>query len=396
MDAQPPASPRSRYELRELIGRGGMGEVFAAWDHQLEREVALKRLRQDVEHDSTLRQRVEAEARAAARVVHPNVVTVFDSGVEDGHPFIVMERLDGRNLADEMQSGPMGPSVVCKMILQVLDGLTAAHETGLVHRDVKPSNILAAKGGNWKVADFGIAKLVDSELTLTATNEVLGSPAYLAPERISGAPATERSDLYAVGVLMYEALTGRKPFDDENPLAIAMRVRDGTYTPMSSLLPELDLSLAGVVERAMAHEPEQRFGSAREMSDALRRAATTSETDATLPIAPRAATQPLPTTDEAGAPVFDLRQAAEDQDPPMPTTAEEGSKPRSPQRVMGIVLGAVVLALVLITVATFIVLSGDGDGQTRTPAVERVPNTRDGVPAPLQDALDQLEEVISR
>ena len=130
-----------------------------------------------------MRTRIEAEARAAASVVHPNVVTVFDSGVEGGHPFIVMERLDGRNLADELRGGPISVDAVRSMAVQVLDGLGAAHQLGVLHRDVKPSNVLTTAVGGWKVADFGIAKVIDSDLTLTATNEVLGSPAYMAPER---------------------------------------------------------------------------------------------------------------------------------------------------------------------------------------------------------------------
>ena len=162
-----------------------------------------------------MRRRVETEARLAARLTHPNVVTVFDSGLEAGHPFIVMERLNGRTLRDELAEGPMEPEAVRSMALQVLEALAAAHGIGLIHRDVKPGNILAAGEGTWKVADFGIATSIEDDHTLTKTGELLGSASYLAPERLEGHAATTRSDIYSLGVVMYEALTGRPPFGED-------------------------------------------------------------------------------------------------------------------------------------------------------------------------------------
>jgi serine/threonine-protein kinase len=160
--------------------------VYDAVDTRLDRPVALKRLRADLADDVAMRRRVETEARLAARLTHPNVVTVFDSGLEAGHPFIVMERLDGRTLRDELAEGPMEHEAVRSMALQVLEALAAAHGIGLIHRDVKPGNILVAGEGTWKVADFGIATSIEDDHTLTRTGELLGSASYLAPERLEG------------------------------------------------------------------------------------------------------------------------------------------------------------------------------------------------------------------
>ena len=249
-----------RYVTGQLLGTGGMGEVYDAVDTRLDRPVALKRLRADLADDVAMRRRVETEARLAARLTHPNVVTVFDSGLEGGHPFIVMERLDGRTLRDELAEGPMDPGAVRSMALQVLEALAAAHGIGLIHRDVKPGNILVAGEGSWKVADFGIATSIEDDHTLTKTGELLGSASYLAPERLEGHAATTRSDIYSLGVVMYEALTGRPPFGEGTPIALAIRIRDGRYEPLRRVAPDVEPALAKTVARAMSKDPMGRFG----------------------------------------------------------------------------------------------------------------------------------------
>ena len=220
-----------RYRLGERLGHGGMGEVFAAHDLRLDREVALKLLRADLAEQDGMRERVVAEARLAARLSHPYVVGVLDTGEQDGRPFVVMERLSGRTLRDELSDGPLPAERVRDVGLQVLRALAAAHDLGIVHRDVKPGNVLDAGVGTWKVADFGIAKWVHADETLTGTGELLGSPSYLAPERIEGQQAGPASDLYAVGVLLYEALCGRKPFEGDDPFSLATAIRDGAFEP---------------------------------------------------------------------------------------------------------------------------------------------------------------------
>src|SRR5688572_19870491 len=258
-----------RYRLGELIGHGGMGEVFAAHDLRLDREVALKLLRPELAQQDGMRERVVAEARLAARLTHPHVVGVLDAGEQDGRPFVVMERLSGRTLRDELADGPLPAERVRDVGLQVLRALAAAHELGIVHRDVKPGNVLDAGVGTWKVADFGIAKWVHADETLTGTGELMGSPSYLAPERIEGQQAGPASDLYAVGVLLYEALCGRRPFEGEDPIALATAIRDGEYERPTSVLPDADPTIVAVIERAMQRDPAERYESAAQMAAAL-------------------------------------------------------------------------------------------------------------------------------
>jgi hypothetical protein len=260
-----------RYEVGEVLGRGGMAEVFAGVDRRLGRDVAIKLLRPEISARPDVRTRFEAEARAAASLSHPNAVAVFDTGEEDGVTYIVMERLPGETLADRIAAGPLDPPDVKRVAVEVLGALHAAHAAGLAHRDVKPGNILIAADGRAKVADFGIAKSVESggAADLTGTGQLLGTPAYLAPERLNGAPATARSDIYALGVVLYEALAGAKPFDGATPLATAQAISTGSYRPLVDARPELDPALAAVVERAMATDPARRFSSAAEMSAAI-------------------------------------------------------------------------------------------------------------------------------
>src|SRR5687768_17118602 len=254
-----------RYRLGERLGHGGMGEVFAAHDLRLDREVALKLLRSDLAEQDGMRERVVAEARLAARLTHPHVVGVLDTGEQDGRPFVVMERLSGRTLRDELADGPMPPERVRDVWLQVLRALAAAHKLGIVHRDVKPGNILDAGVGTWKVGDFGIAKWVHAEETLTGTGELLGSPSYIAPERIKGDQAGPASDLYAVGVLLYESLCGRKPFEGNDPLALATAIREGEYEAPASIVPDAGPDIVTVIERAMQRDPAERYESAEAM-----------------------------------------------------------------------------------------------------------------------------------
>ena len=259
-----------RYEIGPVIGRGGMAEVRSGHDTRLDRPVAIKLLRQEMAYQPGVRSRFESEARLAARLIHPNVVAVFDSGEADGVPFIVMERLSGETLQDRMRSGPLPEGEIRAMAAEVLSALQAAHEAGILHRDIKPGNVLAAAGGRWKVGDFGIAKALELDRAdLTATGLLIGTPAYLAPERFFGSPATVASDLYSLGVLLYEALTGRRPFDADRPEAWASVVSGLTPPAVELGRPGLDPALAAAVTRCLARDPAERFASAAEMAAAL-------------------------------------------------------------------------------------------------------------------------------
>jgi serine/threonine-protein kinase len=260
-----------RYEVGPLLGRGGMAEVYAGTDRRLGRPVAVKLLTPEMAARPDVRTRFEAEARAAASLSHPNVVAVYDTGDHEGVPYIVMERLPGETLADRIAAGPLEVGRVRTMADEVLDALGTAHAAGLVHRDVKPANILLTADGRTKVADFGIAKSAEAarDGDLTGTGQLLGTPAYLAPERMDGAPASPRADLWAVGVVLYETLTGTRAFPGETPLAIARAVESGDHESLREVRPDLDPVLAAAVERAMDPDPARRFSSAGEMAAAL-------------------------------------------------------------------------------------------------------------------------------
>jgi len=255
-----------RYEVGELLGRGGMAEVRAGWDKRLERPVAIKLLGAERSGQSDLRRRFEAEARTAARLAHPHVVSVFDSGEEAGVLYIVMERLSGRTLRDVLAASPLDAPGVRRLALQMLGALEAAEAVHVVHRDVKPANILMAESGDWKLGDFGIAKGLAVATDQTAAGLVVGTPAYLAPERFYGAPATATGDLYSLGVVLYQAATGRKPVEaaraEEWPYAAAA----SPPVPIAQLQPQLDAGLAGAIDRSLAKEPAMRYQSAREMA----------------------------------------------------------------------------------------------------------------------------------
>jgi serine/threonine protein kinase len=378
LDARPTVA--GRYRIGDLLGRGGMGEVYDAVDERLDRPVALKRLREDMADDPSMRRRVETEARLAARLTHPNVVTVYDSGLDGRHPFIVMERLGGRTLRDELASGPMEADHAREMALQVLEALAAAHAIGLIHRDVKPGNILVGPGDTWKVADFGIAISADSDHSLTGTGQVLGSPSYLAPERLEGHAATARSDLYSLGVVLYEAVSGRRPFGEGNPWALATRIRDGDHESVLAAAPGIEPDLAASIERAMSIDAARRFGSAEEMAKALGSPASPTEQ-----IGPNPADE---------APTVILEDRRDDPtavlEPVAPPSAAPASAPKRPLAVLIIAAVVVVAAATLTAVAIF---NGPTDaGPPPSPATSAVT----AVPAPLQDALDRLQETIAK
>ena len=378
-----------RYRLGERIGHGGMGEVFAAHDLRLDREVALKLLRSDLAEQEGMRERVVGEARLAARLTHPHVVGVLDTGEQDGRPFVVMERLSGRTLGDELADGAMPAERIRDVGLQVLRALAAAHELGIVHRDVKPGNVLDAGLGTWKVADFGIAKWVHADETLTGTGELLGSPSYLAPERIEGEQAGPASDLYAVGVLLYEALCGRKPFEGDDPFTLATAIRDGAYEPPSAVFPGADPTIVAVIERAMQRDPSDRYESAEAMGAALlgEDAEETGDVIATI-VAP--ATTPLaptdqePTHDRDGSETIRVPRVEQTARLPVQAPAPRPAR-RRPSRTTLIVAGAI-LAVILITVFAIVAFSGSGTPPPGSGA--------SSLPVALEDALTRLEESV--
>lgn len=285
----PPGLLAGRYELGPVLGRGGMAEVREGWDSKLGRRVAIKLLSPIGESRPESRLRFETEARAAAALSSQHIVVVHDVGEHHGMPFIVMERLPGVSLADHIARGQLPQPFVQSVLEDVLDALAVAHDAGIVHRDVKPGNILFTATGEAKLADFGIAKTSGGVQTMTG--QIVGSMAYVSPDRLTGKPATPSDDLYALGVVGYEALTGRRPFPQNDFGSLAHAILRQSPAPLTAVRPDVRPNLAAVIERAMARQPSQKFGQAAEM-----RAALGSADPATSPIRPatRVMTAPLP------------------------------------------------------------------------------------------------------
>jgi eukaryotic-like serine/threonine-protein kinase len=259
-----------RYELEELVGEGGMSSVYRAHDTVLERSVAIKVLHEHYSSDPEYVERFRREARAIARLAHPNVVTVIDRGVWDGRQFIVFEHVAGENLKSVIERvGALPVRRALVLGIQIARALAYAHELEVVHRDVKPHNVLLDPGGTAKVTDFGIARTLDVEEGLTQAGTVLGTGQYLSPEQANGGRGDERSDQYSLGVLMYELLTGEVPYTGRSLMAIAMRHINDPVPSVRERRPEVPPRLDGVVACAMAKNPEDRFPSMPAMVTAL-------------------------------------------------------------------------------------------------------------------------------
>jgi eukaryotic-like serine/threonine-protein kinase len=259
-----------RYELQELIAAGGMADVWRARDLVLGRPVAVKLLRDELARDQDLLERFRMEAVAAARLSHPSVVRVFDTGADHGQAYIVMELFEGITLARVLEEGgPLVPEEAARVVAGALRGLAHAHDSGVVHRDVKPGNILVGDHTLVKVTDFGIAKAAFAHGDLTTTGNLLGTAKYLAPEQVAGRDVDARADLYSAGVVLYELLTGRPPFKGETHLATATLRLTQDPVPPGALRPGIPRDLERVVLRALARDPADRYQSADEMHAAL-------------------------------------------------------------------------------------------------------------------------------
>ena len=281
-----------RYRIDQLLGEGGTARVYRAIDLRLDRPVAVKVPRDQFAADVEFVERFDREARTAASLSHPNIISIFDVGQDGDRSFIVMELVDGKPLRSYIDSdAPFEPRDVTTILDQLCDALDYAHDQGVVHRDLKPENVLITAQGLVKIGDFGIARGI-SAATLTAAGTVMGSAYYISPEQAQGQPATPRSDVYAAGVIAYEMLTGLRPFSGDTALAVAMQHVEADPATPSRLNPRLSARIDEAVLKALAKHPYLRYGSAMDLADAVAAASQ----PAPAPPAGRPAMDPLAAT----------------------------------------------------------------------------------------------------
>ncbi|MBO8171094.1 MAG: Stk1 family PASTA domain-containing Ser/Thr kinase [Bacillaceae bacterium] len=259
-----------RYEIRQRIGGGGMAVVYKAHDRLLNRSVAVKVLRPQFGQDEDFIRRFRREAQSAASLSHPNIVSIFDVGEEDDTYYIIMECIDGQTLKDIItERAPLDVSEAVDYAIQICDALDHAHQNRIIHRDIKPHNILISHHGRVKVTDFGIARAVSTN-TITHTGSVIGSVHYFSPEQARGGMIEEKSDIYSLGIVLYEMLTGKVPFSGESPISVALKHLQENIVPPKKINPDIPQSVENVVLRALAKDPHKRYQSVREMEEDLK------------------------------------------------------------------------------------------------------------------------------
>ena len=322
-----------RYRLERRLGVGGMATVQLAFDTRLERYVAVKLLAEHLAEDASFVSRFKREALAAARLVHPNIVQVFDFGSDrhSSRQFIVMEFVDGHSCAELLRDkGPMPPRDAVEILCQACRGLDYAHRNGVVHRDVKPGNLMVNTEGVVKLADFGIAKAAEQS-DITKVGSVLGTAAYLSPEQARGEPAGPASDLYALGVVSYQLMAGKLPYEAASLTDLARLQEAGAPPRLADDVRDVPAALSAVVTRALARDPERRYADAAEMEDALRDGlagvASTEDLDATRALPDDEATRMLSATTTRDRP---RRQPLQPVDEP-PRRAPQRRAPSPPR-----------------------------------------------------------------
>jgi serine/threonine protein kinase len=391
-----------RYRLERRLGVGGMATVQLAFDTRLERHVAVKLLAEHLADDGNFVNRFRREALAAARLVHPNIVQVFDFGLDDSthRNFIVMEYVPGQSCAEILrEQHTLAPNEAVEVLAQACRGLDYAHRNGVVHRDVKPGNLLRSEEGMVKLADFGIAKAAEDS-DITKVGSVLGTAAYLAPEQARGEPAGPASDLYALGVVAYQLLAGRLPYDAGSLTDLARLQESGPPPRLDEIEPEVPAALATAVARALHRDPERRYADAAEMETALRdglRGRAQADTEATWAMSDETATRmltgtgatsALPRTSTGTAPHRPLEPVDEPAPPRRAPARRPGAPPPRKRASAGV--RAFVILLVLLAIAGAGFAGYEAVNSSGTKSIQ----LRNDVRGKVQDAVQQLRGLI--
>ena len=359
-----------RYQTGDRLGSGGMSNVYKATDLILERTVAVKVLAEHLSDDERFVARFRREALAVAKLIHPNIVQVYDTGVDEGRHYIVMEYVEGRSGAQILQrGGPVEPEIAAEIGIQACAGLDYAHRRGIIHRDVKPGNLMVVGGPvgggemTVKLTDFGIARAIE-QTRITQVGSVVGTAAYLAPEQVRGEEATPATDVYALGVVLYQFLTGRLPYEGSSLAELAVRQQNETPLPPSTYNGDVPEPLGAAVLRALEGDPGRRYASADELAGGLRLGLEGE--DVTLPLAEGA----TPTRVMGGTTAQTEYRPAQSQTrrpepriapppPAVPARAAEPARRSAFSRFARFILAAVALVLVAAAVATAVIVTTD-------------------------------------
>ena len=339
----------NRYKIIKSIGEGGMANVYLAFDTILEREVAVKILRGDLAEDEKFVRRFQREANSASSLKHPNIVEVYDVGEDDGKYFIVMEYINGKTLKSLIKKrGILTLEEVIDIMLQLTSAVSCAHDSYIIHRDIKPQNVMILEDGRVKITDFGIAMALNNN-ELTQTNSVMGSVHYLPPEQASGSGSTIKSDIYSLGILMFELLTGKLPFKGENAVEIAIKQMREQIPSVRSISPDIPQSVENVVLRACAKNPKNRYENAREMFEDIKTCLDPVRSDE------KRITYQYPENDLDETKVMPnlsrLKNIKEDTDDESIDEAKENKNFKKIMIILGIVAGVLVLGIIIAVIA---------------------------------------------
>jgi len=339
-----------RYEIKGEIGRGGMATVYHAYDPRFEREVAIKVLPREMLHDIQFVTRFEREAKTIAMLEHPAIVPVYDFGEEDGQPYFVMRYMTGGSLSDRMKNGPMSVQEAARLLTHIAPALDDAHNKGIIHRDLKPGNILYDQFNEPYISDFGIAKLTESQSNVTGS-AIVGTPAYMSPEQAQGEGIDGRSDIYGLGVILFELLTGQQPYHGDTPMSVVVKHITDPVPHILDVKPDLPPDIEVIIDKAMAKDRNERFQNVQSLADALTTVASGKSlsletSDATVIASPK-------TVAGLKRPIQTLPGTVIAQRGQLPQTSTQVQDTGVPKRTTGlwIGLGAVILVLCVVAVA---------------------------------------------